>query len=313
MNNRLRGILLLFIGLGLIAIGLVAVFLLTSKSGFISALSPQPQPTAVQPLVVKSKVVAVKIDKKLGDLINPGDVSIIDVPSDLLPRDAVLRTEDAVGKYAKADLVQGELLLGHDLADPTNVNHDLAFALADDHVLMAITVADTMTKESVIQRGDIVDLFVTLSEQVDANSAPASSGGTSGTGGTSGGTTGTTGTTGTDNTTPKTTRAFTFDAFQKLGITAMVMDVIQTNQQQTPVQQAAGQVAPTPTPSRAQTTVRAYLLAMKPQDALVLKHLKDSGALFDLVLRAPTSTAAFDLTPVTQEYIVELYRLQVLK
>jgi pilus assembly protein CpaB len=59
--------------------------------------------------------------------------------------------------------------------------------------------------------------------------------------------------------------------------------------------------------------VRAYLLALNPQDALVLKHLKDNGGVFDLVLRSPTSTQSFDLTPVTQEYIVELYGLEILK
>jgi hypothetical protein len=53
-------------------------------------------------------------------------------------------------------------------------------------------------------------------------------------------------------------------------------------------------------------------LALSPQDALVLKHLKDMNATFDVVLRSPTSTQQFDLTPVTQEYIIELYGLEIL-
>ena len=40
-----------------------------------------------------------------------------------------------------------------------------------------------------------------------------------------------------------------------------------------------------------------------------LKHLKDTGATFDLVLRAPTSTQLFSLTPVTDEYLIERYQL----
>jgi pilus assembly protein CpaB len=53
------------------------------------------------------------------------------------------------------------------------------------------------------------------------------------------------------------------------------------------------------------------MLALAPQDALVLKHLKDTGAIFDLVLRAPTSTELFDLTPVTSQYISERYQLLI--
>ena len=54
----------------------------------------------------------------------------------------------------------------------------------------------------------------------------------------------------------------------------------------------------------------ALLLALDPQDALVLKHLKDTGAIFDLVLRSPTSNLLFDLEPVTDEYLIDLYGLE---
>jgi hypothetical protein len=66
---------------------------------------------------------------------------------------------------------------------------------------------------------------------------------------------------------------------------------------------------PTPAP---ETRIRAYLLALNPQDALILKHLKDIGAIFDFVLRAPTSTVQFELTSVTEEYIIEFYGLEIL-
>jgi hypothetical protein len=58
--------------------------------------------------------------------------------------------------------------------------------------------------------------------------------------------------------------------------------------------------------------ILAYLLALNPQDALILKYMKDTGAIFDIVLRAPTSAAKFDLTPITEEYIVEYYGLEIL-
>ena len=52
------------------------------------------------------------------------------------------------------------------------------------------------------------------------------------------------------------------------------------------------------------------LLALDPQDALVLKHLKDSGAIVDIVLRSPTSRQLFELEPVMPEYLVDRYKLE---
>jgi hypothetical protein len=100
------------------------------------------------------------------------------------------------------------------------------------------------------------------------------------------------------------TRTFTVDTFQKVSVTALILEVISDNRNNTPLQN--GESAPP------ETRITSYLLALDPQDALVLKHLKDTDAIFDIVLRAPTSTMQFDLTPVTEEYIIELYGLEIL-
>jgi hypothetical protein len=59
--------------------------------------------------------------------------------------------------------------------------------------------------------------------------------------------------------------------------------------------------------------VRAYLLALTPQDALTLKHLKDNGATYDFVLRAPTSTQLFELQTITTDYLIDRYEFAVPK
>jgi hypothetical protein len=96
-------------------------------------------------------------------------------------------------------------------------------------------------------------------------------------------------------------RTFTFDSFQRVQISAIVADVIAESG-------SSGQ--PQPTPSPQDIRVRAYLLALNAQDALVLKHMIDSGANFDLVLRSPTSSQLFEVSPVTQEYLVQRFKLQ---
>jgi pilus assembly protein CpaB len=180
------------------------------------------------------------------------------------------------------------MVLSHNLADPTNNNKDLSFILSEDHVLMAFPGDDLMSRQSMIQRGDIVDIYATFVENVK----------------TVGGTTSTT-TTG-EPSVPEP-RTFTVDTLQKVSITAMVLEAINEGNNSAPVAGEAAQNTP-----RAQTRIMAYLLALNPQDALILKHLKDTGAIFDLVLRVPTSQAKFDLTPVTEQYIVEYYGLNIL-
>jgi hypothetical protein len=97
---------------------------------------------------------------------------------------------------------------------------------------------------------------------------------------------------------------------QRVGVTALVLDIIDdgsfANTDQNLLMDENGQV------TDMNYFINAILLALNPQDALVLKHLKDTGAIFDIVLRSPTSEVQFDLTPVTEQYIIEYYGLEIL-
>jgi pilus assembly protein CpaB len=231
-------------------------------------------------------VVVVTRDLFLGDTIVETDVKLASVPVEIAPRNAITTLAEVVGKIIKTDLVQGEMVLSHNLADPTNNNNQLSFILSEDHVLMAFPGDDLMSRESIVKRGDIVDIFATFQETVK--------------------TVGET-TTETGESAAPLMRTFTVDAFQKVSVTALVLEVISQDNNSGLLQGQDNQAVPVPV-----TMIKAYLLALKPQDALILKHLKDVGAIFDIVLRSPTSTVQFDLTPVTEEYIIEFYGLEIL-
>jgi len=281
LSARNRAIIIILIGVVLVVVGIIASIFL------INRFNANRQQNQDQTEVVKSDVVVLTHDMSLGDRINAADVTVSQIPVDVIPRNAVTTVEDAVGKIIKTDMVQGEMLLQHNVANPTNNNHDLSFILSNQHVLMAFPASDLMSRENIIQRGDVIDIFATFQEEVKDV-----------------GDTTTTVPAGTE--VEPVMRTFTVDTFQKVSITALVLDVAEE-------QQDPGITLDTSTTaSRTQTTISSYLLALEPQDALVLKHLKDMGASFDLVLRSPTSTTYFDLTPVTEEYIVELYGLEIL-
>jgi pilus assembly protein CpaB len=210
-------------------------------------------------------------------------VRLSDFPVEMIPRNAFRNVQDVIGRILKTTMVQGEILLEHNLADPTNVQYDLAFAIADNHVLMAFPASDLMSSLSIVQRGDIIDIFATTEQEMKISEEGAIL---------------------EDET---ASRRVTFDAFQNVSITAMVVDIVKQEEETEEVE------GPQPTPSPSQIRIKAYLLALDPQDALVLKYLKDEGATFDIVLRSPTSTETFDLSPVMEEYITELYRLEIIR
>ena len=277
MNERIRNALIIaVIGLGLIG---VAIFFLTRL--VTSSLAPQAAPVAPTPIT--SQVVVASRDLPIGSVIREGDISVVSVPVEVAPRNAIENAQDVLGKVTKFDLISGQMVLANLLADPTNINHDLAFVLPDDRVLMAFQPSDLMTSLGIPQRGDIVDILMTLTKEAPIKEEDKEELARE------------------DR--PTATDEFTLPAFQIMEIGAVVFDVVTT--------QEAEEGQPTPVPRSQDIRIIAYLLALPPQDALLLKHLQDTGVNFDLVLRSPTSTQLFDLVPVTEDYVVDRYQLEV--
>ena len=277
-NNKTKVVFLIIVGLILVAIGVFASFSL------IQRFQAKQAPAESEGSTVKTTVVVVTRDLLLGDTIAETDVKLASVPVEIAPRTAIANLEEVVGKFIKTDLVQGEMVLSHNLADPTNKNKDLSFILSEDQVLMAFPANDLMSREDMVQRGDIVDIFATFQEKIKTVGEVIAG----------------------EPQEPEI-RSFTVDTLQKVSVTALILEVIEQETDTNVLQDQNNQDS-----STLLTRIKAYLLALNPQDALILKHLKDTGAIFDIVLRAPTSTVQFDLTPVNEEYIIEFYGLEIL-
>jgi Flp pilus assembly protein CpaB len=281
LNRRvLIGIMIAIVGIALIGLGILAINRVLKQS-----FAPPAQPTPV--VEATTDILVTTRDLAVGTVLNREDVQIANVPVTLAPRDALQTVESALGKLVTVHLVQGEMLLQHHLADPTNVSHDIGYTIADDQVLMAFPASDLMSTLGVLQRGDNVDIFASLTVEISPTN-----------------TTGVTGT-GEEQTVPK---LFTFDALQRIQISAIVADVV-TQSSSSSNSVLPGQAQPTPNPT--DVKVRAYLLALNAQDALVLKNMRDAGAIFDIVLRSPTSSELFEVSPVTEEYLMQRYKLQL--
>jgi Flp pilus assembly protein CpaB len=283
LNRRvLIGIIIAVVGVGLIALGILAINAVLRRS-----FAPPVQATPV--VESTTNILITSHDMAVGSVINREDVQLASVPVSLVPRDALLSIEAALGKITMVHLIQGEMVLQHHLADPTNVSHDIGYIIADNQVLMAFPSTDLMSSISILQRGDTVDIFASLTVQVTPTNVTAA------------------GTTTEEQ--EQISRLFSFDALQRVQISAVVADIV--NQENASAPATTGGAQPTPNP--ANLRFKAYLFAVSPQDALVLKNLRDAGAVFDIVLRSPTSNELFDVSPVTEEYLIQRYELQIPK
>ncbi len=65
----------------------------------------------------------------------------------------------------------------------------------------------------------------------------------------------------------------------------------------------------TPDERKGILTPRAILLAVSPQEALIIKYLVDAGGPLDLFLRAPGNQAFVPVAPVDEEFLIDYFQL----
>ena len=280
-----------------IIIGLAGTFVVVVGLGLLAAIfsraaAPLPAATPIPPRTIP--VVVTTHDLAVRTLLQPEDLTLLDVSVELAPLNAVTDLEAAVGRITMIRLVAGEMIARHHLADPSNVAHDLAFIIGEDQVLMAFPTTELMSQINILQPGDLVDILASLEQPVLPGPASA-----------------------TDEEPDK--ELFTFSVLQQVEISAIVVEIVPARRtggttasaSRTTTTDADAQPQPTPTPQPAEINPQAILMALSPQDALVLKHIKDAGGIIDIVLRAPTSKARFELSPVMAEYLRDRFELVI--
>jgi len=289
MSRRL-GVLLALVGMIIVVVGVLFVALILRQ-----ATAPIAAPTAVPPVTVP--VVVATRALPIRSLVRAGDVSVVQMPAEFAPLDVLSKAEDAVGKVTMVPLTTGELIMNHHLADPTNISQNLAFIIGQDQVVMAFPATDLMSQVDVLKPGDLVDILVSVQEPV----LPTTAGGA-----TSGGA---------GSSSQPNQELFTFDALQHLTIQAVVVQIKQNTQtgsaNTTTSTSVGGTPAPTPTLSPSELQPLAIMVALAPQDALVLKHLKDAGGVADIVLRPPTANQDYEVKPVSPDYLKDRYGLVI--
>jgi pilus assembly protein CpaB len=283
-------------------IAVVGVFAVVAGVFLISTIlrqsvAPLPQATPIPPRT--EPVVVVTHDLPIRALLRAQDLTVVEVPVEFAPPNALNEISGALDRITKIPLVAGEIVMEHHLVDPTNIKDDLAFVIGDDQVLMAFPATDLMSQIDLLQPGDIVDILVSIEQPVLPGQA-----GPSGMFG---------------EEAEEEDELFTFNALQRIEISAVVVEIKPARQttsttartESVGFTEAEATPQPTPTPHPSEIEPQAILLALSPQNALVLKHLKDAGGVIDIVIRAPTSELLFELDPVMSEYLKDRYELVI--
>jgi len=267
--GRFRGFLWLVAGLVVAALAGGAAFLALTRATADRA--------ANQELLVPQESIVVAVHRvETRGVLTADAVEVREVPADTVPEGAVHDIDRVLGKISLVELYAGEAILEQRLLDPnvTAPSGRLALVMADDEVLMAFPAGDLLTQVDVLKPGDRVDFLFTYELPVDRETGflPVVARDEVAIG---------------PQQEEEETEPVTFDLLQNVSIAAIVRAVDDEGER-------------TGSP-------RALLLVVNPQDALVLKYMKDVGATVDLVLRAPGAEGEFAVEPVDLDYIINGY------
>ncbi|MFQ5593336.1 MAG: Flp pilus assembly protein CpaB [Anaerolineae bacterium] len=197
------------------------------------------------------------------------DLITKEMPLSAIPANAVRDQEAAIGKVTTAQLIAGEMLLERRIAEPGQPGPQVSFDIEPGKVVMAFPTDDLMSQSAILQPGDIVDILYSTRVKFTKAQTEDSGGETE-------------------------TDMVTFWALQKVSITAVVLPAAARSEENR---------------GRSQAGPLSILLALDPQDALLLKHLKDTDSIVDIVLRAREDDAEYETKPVSPLYLKEKYDL----
>jgi Flp pilus assembly protein CpaB len=292
--NRRKGWLWIAGGIILALLAGVLVFMMVERT-----TAPSGQALGLEATGPKVRVVVAARDIPQHTVIEKADLSVKGVPADAVPDEAMLGgVENVVGKIAQRTISADEVLIADALTTYTpGSGEDVAFTTLgnkvvvakEDQVLFAIPPLDLMSTKFLVV-GNRVDVLVSLvkeTEQPAPSSRQAEDEEVE------------------EEENSPSRDLLTAYTIQNAEVAAIKYAAIQASKGGPQLPSGGDKGGAEPNSGVRQ----ALLVALDPQDALILKHLMDRGAMIDVALRAPTSDQLFDTQPVDGDYLYDRYRL----
>jgi Flp pilus assembly protein CpaB len=206
-----------------------------------------------------------------------------------IPSGAAVRVQDVLGAMTMRDIAAGEVILMQDVSNVSlssgiTDTHNLALVLGNDKIAVALPADDILSNWGAVLPGDHVDVLFTFDVLLETPMLPQDL------------------LTNDDGqVTSELERDQSMDNVSVLALQDLeVLQIVKEPQAQ-PQGEDQQQQAPTTAPKR------ALVLKIDPQDAVVLKYLRDSVAQIDVALRSPDNSTLFDVQPVNINYLALRY------
>jgi Flp pilus assembly protein CpaB len=201
---------------------------------------------------------------------------------DDFPSGAAVEVGDVVGGTARRDIAQGQVILMQDIFTGTEKS-DLWLQLGDDTIAVALVADDILSQWGAVMPGDHVDVLFTLDVILEKPMYID------------------------DIRTVEEAQLYSqIERDQSMDnvsvLTLQNLEVLQIIEEPQLDEEQAQQQEEAP-----QLPQRALILKVDPQDAVVLKYLRDTIGSVDLALRSPDNEALFNVQPVNINYLMLRY------
>lgn len=269
--NRRRGIIWLIAGL-------VLAILAAGLSYYAFQQVVAQQASAIEENTNQTVIVAKELINERA-VVRLADISTEERPVEEVPSGAIFKTDDAVGRIAVRAIQPGQVLLAQQLVDsfpstelePSEIitaSVNFNQALGEDLIAFALPASDRLSMEGILLPGDRVDLLFST----DVIGAQEGTGG-------------------------------------KVSVYAIQdLEVLQIIYQPPPAEEGEDGEKKAVDQSEAARIPKTLLLAIEPQDSVVLKYAIDTQTQIDLALRAEDNRRQFDVDSVHINTISERYQ-----
>jgi Flp pilus assembly protein CpaB len=254
-----------------VAAGVLAIVILSRE------VEPTTPPSAAQP---QRLVVVARNPIAADSIIRTDNVTLTE--RDDIPSGAATDVDTVVGAIALQDIAEGVIVKMQDIqviSDTTRVR----LQIGDESLAVVLPANDILSQWGAVLRGDHVDVLFSLDVILETPMYPEDYIAI-----------------GQEEMIANIERDQSMDNASVLALQNLeVLDIIQ--EPQSPEQAEAaeeGQAAPRRT---------ALLLKISPQDAVVLKYLRDSVAQIDVALRKADNETLFNVQPVNINYLMLRY------
>jgi pilus assembly protein CpaB len=250
--------------------GIVVVYLLVIY---------EPPPTTTPQALTRRVVVATQSIAR-GSEIRADFLQIAEVDEDQIPSGAATRSQDVIGAIARRDFALNDVITMQDIVLPWAPRRITETLLIDDDKLVVVLEADDILSQwGGVIPGDRVDLLFSLDVILETPMYPQE-------------------VLAAEEGIQLINRDQSMDNTSVLALQNLeVLEILEEP------------AAPGATEEGAQATLarRALLLQIDPQDAVILKYLRDSEATIDVALRARDNDTQYEVDAVNINYIVLRY------